>query len=172
MSEKPVKPKDVVSLDVETNLQTTEGRVFLNQISKVSRVLYLKDSAVEFKGEQLLKTGYIADFKSVMLYKCPNGYFIFGDKAFGKRRMRDRYVILGTLAEFDAEALIQNKSERTRSAGAPVPAILQQALAAKNDTTRGDSGNQVPVRERNWGSTWLDVHVQYKAPKNQKKQQK
>ena len=84
MSEKPVKPKDVVLLDVETNLQTTEGRVFLNQISKVSRVLYLKDSAVEFKGEQLLKTGYIADFKSVMLYKCPNGYFIFGDKAFGK----------------------------------------------------------------------------------------
>ncbi len=84
MSEKPVKPKDVVSLDVETNLQTTEGRVFLNQINKVSRVLYLKDSVVEFKGEQLLKTGYIADFKSVMFYKCPNGYFIFGDKAFGK----------------------------------------------------------------------------------------
>ena len=65
MSEKPVKPKDVVSLDVESNLQTTEGRVFLNQINKVSRVLYLKDTAVEFKGEQLLNTGYIADFKSV-----------------------------------------------------------------------------------------------------------
>ena len=93
--------------------------------------------------------------------------WLVGDKAFGKRRMRDRYVILGTLAEFDAEALIQNKSEPTRSAGAPVPAILQQALAAKIDLTRSDSGNQVPVRERNWGSTWLDVHVQYKAPKKQ-----
>ena len=58
MSEKPVKSKDVVSLNVETNLQTTVGRDFLNQINKVSRVLYLKDTAVEFKGEQLLKTGY------------------------------------------------------------------------------------------------------------------
>ena len=84
MPEKPVKSKDVVSLNVETNLQTTEGRIFLNQINKVSRVLHLKDSMVEFKGEQLLKTGYIADFKSVIFYKCPNGYFIFGNKAFGK----------------------------------------------------------------------------------------
>ncbi len=98
--------------------------------------------------------------------------WLVGNKAFGERSMRDRYVILGTLAQFNAEELIKNESEPTRSAGAPVPAILQQALAAKNDTTRGDSGNQVPVRERNWGSTWLDVHVQYKAPKNQKKQQK
>ncbi len=87
MSEKAARPKDVVTLDVETNVQTTEGRVFLNQLNAVSHVLHLKDSTVQFKGEQLVKTGYVGDFKSVILYKCPNGYFLFGDKAFGKNNV-------------------------------------------------------------------------------------
>jgi hypothetical protein len=84
MSEKAAKPKDVISLDLETNLQTTEGRRFLNQLNTVSHVLHVKDTTAEFKGEEILKTGYVGDFKSVILYKCPNGYFLFGDKAFGK----------------------------------------------------------------------------------------
>ncbi|MCG8607447.1 hypothetical protein MJD09_21005, partial [bacterium] len=84
MSDKPAKAKEIVSLDVETNLQTTEGRIYLNQLQTVSQVFLLKDSIVEFKGEELLKTGYIGDFKSVALYRCPNGYFSFGDRAFGK----------------------------------------------------------------------------------------
>ncbi len=84
MSEKAAKPKDAISLDLETNLQTAEGRRFLNQLNTVSRVLHVKDTTVQFKGEEILKTGYVGDFKSVILYKCPNGYFLFGDKVFGK----------------------------------------------------------------------------------------
>jgi hypothetical protein len=84
MSEKTTKPKDLVILDLETNVQTAEGRIFLNQLNAVSHVLYLKDTTVEFKGEEVVRTGYVGDFKSLMLYKCPNGYFLFGDKAFGK----------------------------------------------------------------------------------------
>lgn len=84
MSEKAAKPKDVTSLDVETNLQTTEGRRFLNQLNTVSHVLHLKDTTATFKGEEMMKTGYVGDFKSLILYKCPGGFFLFGDRAFGK----------------------------------------------------------------------------------------
>ncbi|NIR53014.1 hypothetical protein GWO43_30665 [candidate division KSB1 bacterium] len=96
MSEKAAKPKDVVTLDVETNVQTTEGRIFLNQLNSVSHVLHLKDTTVRFKGEEILKTGYLGDFKSVILYKCPKGFFLFGDKAFGKNNVS---WIGGTLDE-------------------------------------------------------------------------
>ncbi|MFQ5771189.1 MAG: hypothetical protein ACE5HX_11675 [bacterium] len=71
-------------MDVETNVQITEGRIFLDQLNKVSHVLSLKSTEVEFKGEPIFKTGYLGRFKSLTLYKCPNGYFLFGDKAFGK----------------------------------------------------------------------------------------
>ncbi len=87
MSEKGARPKDVVILDVETNVQTAEGRVFLNQLNAVSRVLHLKDTTVQFKGEVVAQTGYVGDFKSLTLYKCPNGYCLFGDKAFGKNNV-------------------------------------------------------------------------------------
>jgi hypothetical protein len=79
-----------------------------------------------------------------------------------KRRMRDRYVILATLFPFDPGALIENRSEPTRSGGTPIPAILLQAFAARNAATRGDP---IAVRDRSWGSTWLDVHVKYQAPR-------
>ncbi len=82
MSEKAAKANDHISLDVETILQTTEARNYLNQINQVSRVLFMKNSQVEFKGEEILKTGYISDCKSVLLYKCPNGYFLFCNKVF------------------------------------------------------------------------------------------
>ncbi len=84
MSEHAAKPKDVVKLDVETNVQTSEGRLFLKQLNEVSHVLFMRDTEVEFKGELMLKTGYVGDCKSVSLYKGPNGYFLFCDKAFGK----------------------------------------------------------------------------------------
>ncbi len=82
--EKAPKPKDTVKLDVETILQTTEGRSFLNQLNEVSRVLSVKGSEVNFRGEEILKTGYLGDYKSVQLFKCPNGYFLFCNKAFTK----------------------------------------------------------------------------------------
>lgn len=85
--EKVAKPKDVVTLDVETNVQTTEGRIFLHQLNAVSHVLQPKDTKVEFKGEQVFKSGYIGEFKSVVLYKCPKGYFLFGDKVFGNNNV-------------------------------------------------------------------------------------
>ncbi|MCZ6803916.1 MAG: hypothetical protein O7D86_08285 [Proteobacteria bacterium] len=47
--EKAPKPKDTVKLDVETILQTTEGRSFLNQLNQVSRVLSIRNSEVNFK---------------------------------------------------------------------------------------------------------------------------
>lgn len=82
MSEKAAKPKDRVKLDVQTILHTTEGRPFINQLNTVSHVLTMKDSEVEFKGELLAKTGYVSDCKSAQLFRCPNGYFLFCDKAF------------------------------------------------------------------------------------------
>ncbi|MFQ5605930.1 MAG: hypothetical protein ACE5HS_21885 [bacterium] len=83
MSEHASKSKDVVTLDVETNVLTAEGRVFLNKLNTVSRVLFLRDTKVDFKGAQILKTGYIGDFKCIEIYKCPNGFFLFGNRAFG-----------------------------------------------------------------------------------------
>jgi len=84
MSDKPAKPQDVIKLDTETVLQTTEGRIFINQLNTVSHVLAMRDAEIEFKGEEIVKTGYVGDWKSVQLYKCPNGYFLFCDAAFGK----------------------------------------------------------------------------------------
>ncbi|MFQ5638399.1 MAG: hypothetical protein ACE5IR_10445 [bacterium] len=81
------KPNNVISLDVETNVQTAEGRFFLNHLNTVSHVLFLRDSTVRFQGEQVMKTGYFDDFKSLILYKCPKGYFLFGDKAFGTNNL-------------------------------------------------------------------------------------
>ena len=84
MSEKAPKPTDRVKLDVETILQTAEGRHFLNQLNFVSQIVTIKNSQVEFKGEQMVKTGYVADCKSVQLFKCPDGYFLFCNKAATK----------------------------------------------------------------------------------------
>lgn len=84
MSEKAPKPTDRVKLDVETILQTAEGRHFLNQLNFVSQIVTIKDSQVVFKGEQMVKTGYVADCKSVQLFKCPDGYFLFCNKAATK----------------------------------------------------------------------------------------
>jgi hypothetical protein len=49
MSEHATKPKDEVKLDVESNVQTMEGRVFVNQLNEVSHVLALKDTEIVFK---------------------------------------------------------------------------------------------------------------------------
>ncbi len=82
--EKTQNPEDTVKLDVETILQTTEGRSFLNQLNQVSRVLSMRNSEVNFKGVEVVKTGYLGDCKSVHLFKCPNGYFLFCNKASTK----------------------------------------------------------------------------------------
>ncbi len=84
MSANASRAKDVVKLDVETTLNTIEARKFLNQISLVSRVLSMRDTEVEFKGEEIAATGYVGDCKSVQLFKCPNGFFLFCNKAFTK----------------------------------------------------------------------------------------
>ena len=81
MSEKTEQPKDKVKLDVETILLTTEGRHFIKQIQSVSRILLINHSEVTFKGEEMAKLGYVGDCKSVQLFKCPDGYFLFCNKA-------------------------------------------------------------------------------------------
>ncbi len=96
MSEKEPKAKDVTTLDVETNVQTTEGRVFLDQLNKVSHVLLLQDTEVTFKGELVFKTGYVGDYKSIQLYKCPRGFFLFFDVAYGKN---NRSLVATTIDE-------------------------------------------------------------------------
>ena len=73
-----------IKLDTETILQTAEGRPFIKQINSVSHVLSMKNSEVEFKGEELVKTGYVGDCKSVQLFKCPGGFFLFCTKSFTK----------------------------------------------------------------------------------------
>jgi len=115
MSEKAAKPKDVVTLDLETNVQTAEGRIFLNQLNTVSHVLHLKDTTVEFKGEEVLRTGYVGDFKSLMLYKCPNGYFLFGDMAFGK----NNWSVIGRSLN-DLLAKVSDKDIKKKITEAPI----------------------------------------------------
>ncbi|MFQ5677690.1 MAG: hypothetical protein ACE5G1_17510, partial [bacterium] len=107
--EKAPKVKDTVKLDVETILQTTEGRVFLDQLKSVSRVLSFKDSEVEFKGEEILKTGYVGDCKRVHLFKCPNGYFLFCNKAFTKNNWSTTGEKLNELV-----SRVENKEIRER----------------------------------------------------------
>ena len=59
---------------------------------------------MQFKGEQVLKTGYMGDYKSLILYKCPKGYFLFGDKAFGKNNV--------SWIGDDLDALLENVSDK------------------------------------------------------------
>lgn len=89
------QPEGVVKLDVESCLQTMEGRIFIKHLNQVSHVLSLRDTELEFKGEELVKTGYVGDCKSVMLFKCPKGYFLFCDKAFGK----NNWSVIGDTVE-------------------------------------------------------------------------
>ena len=74
----------IVSLDVESNVQTLEGRVFLKQLNEVSHVLHLKDTEVKFFGEEIARLVYVGDYKNIILYQCPKGYFLFFDCAIGK----------------------------------------------------------------------------------------
>ena len=119
MSEKPAKAQDVVKLNVETNLYTTEGRIFLNQLNTVSRVLTLREAEVEFKGELVFKTGYLGDYKSVQLYKCPGGYFLFFDMAFGQN---NRSLIGETLDDLLAKVDDNKVKERILAETAAVAA--------------------------------------------------
>ena len=111
--EKAPRPKDIVKLDVETVLQTTEGRSFLNQLNEVSRVLSVRDSAVDFKGEEILKTGYLGDCKSVQLFKCPNGYFLFCNKAFTKNNWSATGSKLNDVIEKIQDGEIKKKISET-----------------------------------------------------------
>jgi len=111
--EKAPGPKDIVKLDVETVLQTTEGRSFLNQLNEVSRVLSVRDSAVDFKGEEILKTGYLGDCKSVQLFKCPNGYFLFCNKAFTKNNWSAAGSKLNDVIEKIQDGEIKKKISET-----------------------------------------------------------
>jgi len=111
--EKAPRPKDIVKLDVETVLQTTEGRSFLNQLNEVSRVLSVRDSAVDFKGEEILKTGYLGDCKSVQLFKCPNGYFLFCNKAFTKNNWSAAGSKLNDVIEKIQDGQIKKKISET-----------------------------------------------------------
>jgi hypothetical protein len=115
MSEKAKKASDVVSLDVETILQTTEGRIFLNQLNTVSKVLRMIDSTVEFKGEELLKTGYVSDCKSIQLFKCPNGYFLFLNKAFTKNNLSFAEPDIDGLLDKIADNEIKDRLEKELS---------------------------------------------------------
>lgn len=113
MSEKPAKPQDVINLDTETVLQTTEGRVFINQLNTVSHVLSMRDAEVAFKGEEIVKTGYVGEWKSVQLFKCPNGYFLFCDAAFGKNNWsaigKTVEEILGKVADKEVRQCIEEE---------------------------------------------------------------
>lgn len=82
MSENARQANNVAKLDLESSVHTIEGRNFLNQLNRVSHILSLKGSEVVFKGGQLFKTGYVGDCKSVQLFKCPGGYFLFCNRAF------------------------------------------------------------------------------------------
>jgi hypothetical protein len=101
MSERVPKTAGVVKLDVESVLFTTEGRGFVKQLAEVSRIISLKNTEVEFIGEEILKTGYIADCKSVQIFKCPKGYFLFCNKAF---TMNNWSAIADDLQQLQAKA--------------------------------------------------------------------
>ena len=92
---------------------TSEGRVFLNQVASVSSIMRINNTTVEFLGEQLVKTGYLSDYKSVQLIKCPAGYLLFADKIFTKNNWSVAAPDLDTLlqAVSDKEVLAQLEKE-------------------------------------------------------------
>ena len=116
MAERSDKSAGVVTLDVESNVQTVEGRVFLKQLNEVSHVLHLKDTEVRFKGEVILKADYVGDCKSVILYKCPRGYFLFCDKVFGKTNWSAIGSTLPELLEKVQDEAIRKRIEEEVSA--------------------------------------------------------
>lgn len=107
----------IVSLDVESNVQTLEGRIFLKQLNEVSHVLHLKDTEVKFFGEEIARLEYVGDYKSIILYQCPRGYFLFFDRAIGK----NNWSLVGQ----SIDEIIDNLSDEE------VKTQLQEKLAVK-----------------------------------------
>lgn len=83
MSEKG-KDANVVTLDLETNTNTSEGRFFVDTLQAVTLILARRKSEVTFQGKEVAKAEFVGDNRSVSVYECPRGYFIFFDKLVGK----------------------------------------------------------------------------------------
>ena len=103
MSERVTKADGIAKLDVESVVQTTEGRAFIKQLTAVSRIISLKSTEVEFVGEEILKTGYVADCKSIQVFKCPDGYFLFCNKAFTMNNWSAIADDLPQLQQYDSQ---------------------------------------------------------------------
>jgi hypothetical protein len=113
MSEKG-KGGNQVTLDLETNTHTSEGRIFIDTLQAVTRILARLKSEVTFEGKEIARVQWVSDNKSITIYECPNGYFLFFDKLIGKD---NRAISAKTLEE----ALAKVPDEESRKA-------LQEAL--------------------------------------------
>ncbi len=108
MAEK-TKNAGQVSLDLETNTETSEGRVFIDALAQVTVILARRKSEVTFQGKEIARLQWIGDNRSVTIYECPNGYFVFFDKLVGK----NNWAVSGASLE---EVLAKVPDEETRKA--------------------------------------------------------
>ncbi len=108
-----LEEKKVVKLDVGTNLFTIEGRAFSKQLNMVSRVLSVSDAGVEFWREEKVKTGYVGDCKSIQLYECPEGFFLFCNKAFSNNNWSATGQTAADILDKIYDGEIKKKIEQT-----------------------------------------------------------
>jgi hypothetical protein len=74
----------LTKIDTEACLHTAEGRVYLNQLKSVTKVTGISETTAHFIGEEIVKLGYTGEYKSIHLFRCPDGYFLFCNKTFSK----------------------------------------------------------------------------------------
>jgi len=103
MADESTVGEAIAKLDTETSLHTSEGRIFINQLRSVTEIISILDTSAQFKGEEIVKTGYLGEYKSVHLFKCPKGYFLFCNKTFTKNNW--------SIADSDLEALMSKISD-------------------------------------------------------------
>jgi hypothetical protein len=119
MSDETPQLAEVVKLDTEAVLLTSEGRTFLNQLTCVSRIITISNTTVTFKGKEVMKTGYWGDYKSVQLFECPQGYFLFCNKLFSKNNWSAAASDLDTLFQQITDRALADRIQQELSQRAP-----------------------------------------------------
>jgi hypothetical protein len=99
MSDENTTAETIAKVDTENSLFTSEGRLYIKQLRSVSEIVAINETTAQFKGEEIVKTGYVGDYKSVHLFKCKKGYFLFCNKLFTKHNWSAAAEELDTLLQ-------------------------------------------------------------------------
>jgi hypothetical protein len=73
-----------ITLDLETNVLTSEGRHFADTLKTITIVHALHKNEVTFEGREIARVQFVGNNRAVTLYECPRGYYVFFDKLVGK----------------------------------------------------------------------------------------